>query len=360
MGQKNTRTAVVYAAPDLSYSYGGDLPMLKKAGSLSTIGTRNTLTGKREKSSSLRRTRSFTDQQDQEEILRKQMQLRKRVEKEAQELEDWVRQRPTVEREPSKLQDLAGLSVANTLKTTIDIERLPCERDIKEHVEFLQAPVFDETMADPSVSFSNSGRTIIYNGKGYSTTVLKTPKNHGLTTGRCGWILYIERSRIQGWIQIGVVDQTRWKARCKTLWDGNPHPFRLGEVARRNNGNFHSGRNMSEASIIHESIYVGGYTTGDTISVRVDFDEQEITWMKNGEPYGTPVAFPGGPLWPSVSLDSPGEAVSLLYYTCSMRSSHCNVHHNKVHTGPLENGGTNSTGQLTDNNNSTKTNFTNV
>lgn len=331
MGQKGSRT-VVYAAPDLSYS--ADHPKIKKAGSLSAIGSRNTLTGKKEKTSSLRRTRSFTEQQEQEEM-KKQAVLRARLEKEAQELEEWVKEKNTTResRKPSKLQDLAGLTVANTLKTTIDIERLPCNREIKEYVEYMQAPVFDETLADTAVSFSNSGRTIVYNGKSYSTTVLKTPKNRGLTEGRCGWILFIERSRIQGWIQIGVVDHSRWNERCKTIWDGNPHPFRRGEIARRNNGNFHSGRNMSESSIIHESIYVGGYTTGDTISVRIDFDTKEITWTKNGEPYGTPVPFSGGPVWPSVSLDSPGEAVSLIHFACPVRSCHGNkVQHSKVET----------------------------
>jgi hypothetical protein len=278
----------------------------------------------------MRRTRSFNEQLEQEELIR---QVKARVEKEAQEMEEWVRQRPAgIGDGPSKLQDLAGLSIANTLNKAIDVERLPCQRELKEHVEFMQAPVFDESRAEAAVSFTNNGRTITYHGKSYSTTVVKTPKNRGLTTGRCGWILYIEKSRVQGWIQIGVIDEERFNGKCKTSWDGNPHPFRKGEIARRSNGNFHSGRSEAEATMVLESIYMGGYTSGDTIGMKVDFDDKEIQWTKNGEPYGKAVSFEGGPIWPSVSLDSPGESVSLLYYTCSIRSIHNHIRHSTVLT----------------------------
>ena len=312
MGQKGSR--VVYAAPE----HRTRDPVIRKAGSLSTLASHNRLTNKKEKTTTLRRTRSFSEQQELEE---QQRQLREKVEKEAQELDEWIRQRPSKHLyQPPKLQDLASLLIARSLRTSIDVERLSCNREIKNQVEYMLSPVFDETIADPSVAFSNSGCTIIYNGKSYTTTVLKTPKGRGIFEGRCGWILYIENSRVQGWIQIGVVDEARWKTKCKTIWDGNPHPFRKGEIARRSNGNFHSGRNATEATMVQESIYVGGYGRGDTIGVKIDFDSKEIIWTKNGETYGSPVSFPHGPILPSVSLDSPGESVSLLYYTCSLRS----------------------------------------
>lgn len=159
-----------------------------------------------------------------------------------------------------------------------------------------------------------------YTGKGYSTTVMKTPFNSGLSHGRHAWIFYIDNSRVQGWIQIGLVDKDRFDVECKTTWDGNPHPFRHGEVARRNNGNFHSGKSELEATMVQETIYLGGYGYSDTIGVQVDFDMHQIQWLKNGEPYGGRVSFEPElcPLYPSVSLDSPGEGVTLAYYTGSL------------------------------------------
>lgn len=347
MGQKGSRSVVPYAAPELSSSRdyctstrvsgSSDIPMIRKAGSLATLGLSgggsSTLNGrghKKEKTGTLRRTRSFTEQQEAEEELKRE--VTKRVEKEAREMNEWVRQRPKkFHSQPATLQDLASLCIVTALNTPMDIERLSCKKELKQQIEFMLAPTFDRSIADPSVSFSNSARTIIYNGKSYSTTVLKTPNNKGISEGRCAWILYIENSRIPGWIQIGVVDQHRWSEKCRTVWDGNPHPFRKGEIARRNNGNFHSGRFEYEATMVHEGVYVGGYGRGDTIGLKVDFDSKEIQWTKNGEDYGNPVAFTSSPIWPSISLDSPGEGVSLLYYTCSLRSSQI-VHHSHIST----------------------------
>ena len=59
---------------------------------------------------------------------------------------------------------------------------------------------------------------------------------------------------------------------------------------------------------------MGGYTNGDTITVLLDFDSHTIQWLKNGTGYGSSVTFNDTVLYPSVSLDSPGEAVSLIYY----------------------------------------------
>lgn len=334
MGQKGSRT-VVYAAPDLSASQRqyADVPMLKKAGSLSTLGAHSSrLTGKKERTGTLRRTRSFTEHQEEEEKRRK---VAERVEKEAREMNEWVREPHKTNNNPPALQDLAALVIANSLSSTMDIERLQCSRELKDHIEFMLAPVFDESVANNSVSFSNSGRTILYNGKSYSTTTMKTPKDCGLSRHRCAWIMYIENSRVQGWMQLGVVDRERWATKCKTVWDGDPHPFRKGEIARRNNGSFHSGRHSYEATMLHEGIYIGSYTKGDTIGIKVDFETKEIHWTKNGEDYGKPVKFNGEAIWPSVSLDSPGEAVSLLYYTCWLRMSYFQGqvhHHTTVHT----------------------------
>ena len=42
---------------------------------------------------------------------------------------------------------------------------------------------------------------------------------------------------------------------------------------------------------------------------------KQLQWMKNGEDYGGKISFDADVLHPSVSLDSPGEAVTLVYYT---------------------------------------------
>ena len=308
MGQKNSRR-LVYNTPEVERP-----TQLRKAGSLSTLVTHGPYTSKKEKTFSLRRTRSFSERQEEEDIYE---QLRERVEKEARYLNEWVSE---LRESPSKLQMLASLAVASYLKTPLDIERLPCQRSVKEQVEFMLVPVFDERIGDPSVAFSNSGHTIYYNGKSYSTSVIKTPLDQGIYNGRHAWILYIENSRVQGWIQIGIINKYRWDMKCKTSWDGNPHPFRKGELARRSNGNFHSGRDTTEATIAYDSIFLGGYGKGDTIGVKLDCERNEISWTKNGEPYGDSVSIPEKPVWPSISLDSPGEAVSLVYYTCTTRS----------------------------------------
>lgn len=67
--------------------------------------------------------------------------------------------------------------------------------------------------------------------------------------------------------------------------------------------------------MVQETIFLSGYGSGDTIAVKLDFDVRELHWLKNGEPYGGRVMFDDDTvLHPSVSLDSPGEGVSVLYY----------------------------------------------
>ena len=328
MGQKGSRN-IYNSRPE---GQADQQTSLKKAGSLSTLATHGRLTSRKEKSGSLRRTRSFTERQEEEEFQEK---LRLQVEVEAKALNEWAH---AAANSPAKLLSLASLAVASSLRTPLDIERLPCKRALKEQVEFMFLPVFDESIADPSVVFSNGGRSITYNGKSYSTTVLKTLLDQGLCNGCHAWIYYIENSRVQGWMQIGVVNKARWDTKCKTVWDGNPHPHRKGEVARRSNGNFHSGRDAAEATMVHESIFLGGYTKGDTIAIKLDCNKHEISWTRNGEPYGNSVSIPSEPVWPSVSLDSPGEAVSLVYYTCSVRSAkHRKLYHNESNNNTSSN-----------------------
>ena len=305
MGQARSRDGV-YVSPELVQQ------PIRKTGSLTSLSF--TKMGKKGSAPSLKRSRSFRDQKDELE-----QQLREKLEEEAKVLDKWVSERPRKYREfvVPKLLELASHEVARNLQSPMDVEGLPIHRDLKNAVEFRMSPTFDESLADNKMSFTNGGRSVQYTGKGYSTTVVKTAFNSGFSQGRHAWIMHIDSSRVQGWIQIGVVSQSRYKSKCKTNWDGNPHPFRRGEIARRNNGNFHSGRSELEATMVQETIYLGGYSTGDTISLQLDFDMRQLQWLKNGEMYGGKVSFDEDdlPLYPSVSLDSPGEGVTLAYYT---------------------------------------------
>ncbi len=306
MGQARSRDGI-YVSPELTQQ------PIRKTGSLTSLTF--TKMGKKGSPSSLKRSRSLREQQKEE----LEQQLREKLEEEAKALDKWVSERPCKYREfvVPKLVELASHTVARSLQSPIDVEGLPIHRELKEAVEFRVSPTFDQSMADNKMSFTNGGRSIQYTGKGYSTTVVKTAFNSGFQQGRHAWIIHIDSSRVQGWIQIGVVSKARCDQSCKTKWDGNPHPFRRGEIARRNNGNFHSGRSELEATMVQETIYLGGYGIGDTVSVQVDFDTRQLQWMKNGELYGGKVSFEEEdlPLYPSISLDSPGEGVTLAYYT---------------------------------------------
>ena len=282
---------------------------IRKAGSLTSLSF-----GRMGKStSSLKRSRSFKEEVQEQH-------LREKIEAEAKEMDKWVSEKPRKYREfvVPKLTELASSVVGKSLLNPLDVERLPVNRELKEAVEFRLSPTFDQEIADRQMSFTNGGRSMQYTGKGYSTTAMKTPFRSGFSNGRHAWIVHVDSSRVQGWIQIGVVDEERYKSsKCKTQWDGNPHPFRSGETARRNNGNFHSGKSELEATMVQDTIYLGGYSIGDTIAVQLDFDMRQIQWLKNGEVYGGKVSFESEqcPLYPSVSLDSPGEGVTLAYYT---------------------------------------------
>ena len=303
MGQGRSKETV-YAVPDLQ-----NQPM-RKTGSLTSLTFSRVSGGKR---GSIKRTHSFRENKAVQEQL-----LREKVEQEGKELDRWVRERPQKwrhhDRAVPRLDELAAVAIAQCLRAPLDVEGLRLPRALKDAVEFRLCPTFDENVAGEKTMFSNGGRSIQYTGKGYSTTPLKTPMGRGLHNGRHAWIIHIDVSRVQGWIQVGVVDEERFRADCSTPWDGNPHPHRKGEIARRNNGNFHSGRSELEATMVHETIFLGGYGQGDTIAVKVDFDTREVQWLKNGEDYGSKVPFDADVLHPTVSLDSPGEGVSLVYY----------------------------------------------
>lgn len=305
MGQARSRDAV-YISPELSQQ------PIRKTGSLTSLSFGKM--GRKGSNTSLKRSRSFKENKEEQEL-----QLREKLEAEAKQLDKWVSERPHKYREfvVPKLVEMASHTVAKCLHNPLDIEGLPIHRELKEAVEFRLSPTFDQSLADNKMSFTNGGRSIQYTGKGYSTNVMKTSFDTGFTQGRHAWIVHIDSSRVQGWIQVGVVDKTRYDVKCKTTWDGNPHPFRRGEIARRNNGNFHSGRSELEATMVQETIYLGGYAIGDTISIQLDFDIRQMQWLKNGELYGGKVSFEDEvlPLFPSISLDSPGEGVTLAYYT---------------------------------------------
>lgn len=300
MGQGITRESA-YVSPEVLHQ------PVRKAGSLTSLSF-----GRGRKNGMVRRSRSFRENKEAQEAL-----LRQKIEREIKDLHRWVNERPKKYRENvvPKLADLAAVTIAQNLRVPADVDRLPVPRELKEAVEFRLLPSFDETIAGNKTHFTERGRTAQYTGKGYSTTVMKTPSGRGLRRGRHAWIIYVDTSRVQGWMQIGVANQTRVNSKCRTAWDGNPHPFRKGEIARRSNGNFHSGRNELEATMVHETIFLSGYGTGDTISMKLDFDTRELQWLKNGEQYGNRVGFEEDSIFhPSVSLDSPGETVSIMYY----------------------------------------------
>lgn len=305
MGQGRSRDAV-HISPETQSQ------PIRKAGSLTSLSFGRM--SRKGSSSALKRSRSLREEKEAQ-----QQQLREKIEAEAKELDKWVSEMPRKYREfvVPKLTEIASNAVSKCLNSPLDVEGLPVNRELKEAVEFRLSPTFDQEIVDNKMSFTNGGRSIQYTGKGYSTSAMKIPFNSGFSNGRHAWIMHIDTSRVQGWVQIGVVDETRFTSKCKTVWDGNPHPFRSGEVARRNNGNFHSGRSELEATMVQETIYLGGYGVGDTIAVQLDFDMRHIQWLKNGEMYGGKVSFDLDqcPLYPSVSLDSPGEGVTLAYYT---------------------------------------------
>ncbi len=308
MGQGRSRNAI-YISPEVQQQ------PIRKAGSLTSLSFGRM--SRKGSSSSLKRARSFKEEREAQ-----QEELRAKIESEAKEMDKWVNDLPRKCRQfvVPKLTELSSNAVSKCLLTPMDVERLPVNRELKEAIEFRLSPAFDQEIIDKKMSITNGGRSIMYTGKGYSTSIMRTPFQSGFSNGRHAWILHIDSSRIQGWIQIGVVDEKRFKSKCKTVWDGNPHPFRSGEMARRNNGNFHSGKSELEATMVQETIYLGGYGIEDTIGVQVDFDTRQIQWLKNGEAYGGRVSFEEDqcPLHPSVSLDSPGEGVTLAYYTGSL------------------------------------------
>lgn len=307
MGQGRSRDAV-HISPEVQSQ------PIRKAGSLTSLPFGRM--SRKGSATTLKRSRSLREAEEKEA---QQQRLREKIEAEAKELDRWVSDLPRKYREIAvpKLTELASNAVAKCLSSPLDVEDLPVNRQLKEAVEFRLSPTFNQEIADKKMSFTNGGRSLQYTGKGYSTSAVKTPFDSGFSHGRHAWIVHVDSSRVQGWIQIGVVDEARFRSKCKTVWDGNPHPFRSGEIARRNNGNFHSGRSELEATMVQETIYLGGYGVGDTIAVMLDFDMRQIQWLKNGEVYGGKVSFDldQGPFYPSVSLDSPGEGVTLAYYT---------------------------------------------
>lgn len=254
--------------------------------------------------------RAQTMPKDIEEIVK----VRKRISREAKTLKAWVDSRVCKCREVPSLSELASLTVASQLREAHDINKLPIFHELKYAVEFRFCPTFDDSEAQEKVQFSNNNRTVVYTGRGYSTNCMKTPFGKGLRNGRHAWLIYVDTSRVVGWMHVGVVNEERKEAGCPTVWDGNPHPFRKGEMSRSSNGNFNSGLQDNRVLAMQ---FAGGYTTGDTIAVKLDFDAGTIQWLRNGEDYGEPAQIQDDILYPSVSLDSPGESVTLAFYAGS-------------------------------------------
>ena len=207
---------------------------------------------------------------------------------------------------------LTSKLISRCIKHYDAIDKLPIFQLLKDCITYHIFPIIDRNFLQENVEILNNARTLRYRGRGYSTSILFVPKDKGFTRGRYSWLIRIERSRVPGWMQIGVVNTERKLSFLKTIWDGNPHPFRKGEMAQRNNGNYHSGIKPEEGFMSSGSIFSGGYTTGDVISVQLDMNNREISWFKNGEIYGSPMIISGSELFPSISLDSPLEEVSIL------------------------------------------------
>lgn len=166
--------------------------------------------------------------------------LTRKIEREAKALDEWVSQASSSPRIPA-LVDIAALSVASRLPQASAVSRLPISQELKDALEFRISPSFDESLACDKVYISNEGRSISYMGRGYSTSIMKTPFARGFKSGRHAWLIHVDNSRVIGWMQVGVVNEERRATGCKTIWDGSPHPFREGEMARSSNGNFHTG-----------------------------------------------------------------------------------------------------------------------
>ena len=254
--------------------------------------------------------RAQTMPKDLEEIVK----VRKRITREAKSLKAWVDSRVCKCREVPSLSELASSAVASRLKDAQHVQKLPIFQELKYAVEFRFCPTFDDNDVSEKVQFSNNNRTVVYTGRGYSTTCMKTPFGKGLRNGRHAWIIHVDTSRVVGWMHVGVVNDERKETGCRTIWDGNPHPFRKGEISRSSNGNFNSGVQDNQ---VHLMQFAGGYTTGDTIAVKLDFDAGTIQWLRNGEEYGEPSQLQDDVYYPSVSLDSPGESVTLAFYAGS-------------------------------------------
>lgn len=232
---------------------------------------------------------------------------------EKERLRTWINDENHISYVPSLLF-LTSRTISNYVRNLDLLDRLPLLQFLKDCITYHVHPLFDRNFLQENVELLNHGRTLRYRGRGYSTSIVYIPKDRALTQGRHALLYKIEKSRVPGWMQIGVVNKERKQNFLKTIWDGNPHPFRKGEMAQRNNGNYHSGIKPEESCLNSGSIFSGGYTTSDIISVQIDMDNNEIVWCKNGELYGSPKTINGLELFPSISLDSPLEEVSLLAF----------------------------------------------
>ena len=214
---------------------------------------------------------------------------------------------PTVNNVPSRNKKVLA-EVDAVLRQWVADGSVEHEPPIVENV------TFDPASRQDQVEFSNENRTVVYVGKGYSTSLVKMPNGqaHGFTTGRHAWSVRVDVSRCRSWMQIGIVTSKRKSEGCPQIFDGKPHPFRQGEIALRSDGNMVTGRREIPDTRGSER----GYDTGDVISVRLDMDQKTIQWLKNGRTFQNEpeFMFDDDEVYASASLDNPKEQVTVLNY----------------------------------------------
>lgn len=217
----------------------------------------------------------------------------------------WVKGGPRVKGVRSLL-DLAKTVVLNHVSVE-NIDKLPISEPAKGHL----VPSFDADARQDKVEFSNNNRTVTYQGKGYSTSLIKT---QALCSGRYAFSVYVDLSRIRSWMQVGIVTQTRKANGCPQVFDGTPHPFRDGELALRSDGALLTGKSGGGNDGPDMNRQERAYDTGDVIAVQVDMEERTVEWFKNGQSVKQSPIENDGAVFPSVSLDNPKEQVTLLAF----------------------------------------------
>ena len=216
----------------------------------------------------------------------------------------WIRDGPKRKDVPC-LQELSKDAVLTSVSEE-NVDKLSVSSSTKGFL----VPCFDADAGQDKVDFSNDNRTITYQGKGYSTSLVKT---HALSSGRYAFSVFVDLSRIRSWMQVGIVTQVRKQNGCPQVFDGTPHPFRDGELALRSDGALLTGKSGgNDGPDMNKQ--ERAYDTGDIISVQLDMDVRKVEWFKNGQLVKDHPLVEEGAVFPSVSLDNPKEQVTLLAF----------------------------------------------